>query len=127
MNEPRETANADIHQTISGLVGDIASGRAEETRSFAQKNSQGEFFCAKEKSVPCCRRRFCRSPGETPGLMNDRVTSVNYEPAHPVQPKVTSSASRCATSAVRFFIGCFCSIMPRVSNRYLFPQTRHRQ
>jgi hypothetical protein len=46
------------------------------TPIFFQKNSQSEFFVKKEKSVPCCRRRFCRSPGETPGLMNDRVTPV---------------------------------------------------
>jgi hypothetical protein len=30
MSEHRETANAAIHQVISVLVGDIASGRAEE-------------------------------------------------------------------------------------------------
>jgi hypothetical protein len=35
-------------------------------------------FCEKDQKVPCCRRRFCRSPGETPGLMNHRVTRVNY-------------------------------------------------
>jgi hypothetical protein len=35
-----------------------------------------QHFCEKEKSVPCCRRRFCRSPGKTPSLMNDRVTPV---------------------------------------------------
>ncbi len=33
-------------------------------------------FCEKDQNVPCCRRRFCRSPGETPGLMNHRVTPV---------------------------------------------------
>jgi len=49
MSEHRETANAAMQQTIPGLVGDIASGRAEETRSFSQKNSRCEFFCEKEK------------------------------------------------------------------------------
>jgi hypothetical protein len=34
------------------------------------------LFPEKDKKVPCCRRRFCRSPGETPGLMNDCVTPV---------------------------------------------------
>jgi hypothetical protein len=34
-------------------------------------------FYEKEIKVPCCRRRFCRSPGETPGLINDRVSPVN--------------------------------------------------
>jgi hypothetical protein len=38
-------------------VGDIASGREEKTRSFSQKNSRREFFCEKDKKVPCCRRR----------------------------------------------------------------------
>jgi hypothetical protein len=42
-------ANADVQQTIPGLTGDIASGRAEDSRSFSQKNSQREFFCEKEK------------------------------------------------------------------------------
>ncbi|MFP4437687.1 MAG: hypothetical protein ACLFVO_10590 [Chloroflexaceae bacterium] len=38
MSETREPANADLPEAISGLVGDIASGR--------------------KKSVPCCRRRI---------------------------------------------------------------------
>jgi hypothetical protein len=49
MSEIRETAHADMHQAIPGLVADIASGRAEKTRSFSQKNSQSEFFCEKDK------------------------------------------------------------------------------
>jgi len=49
MSEPRETVNAAMQQTIPGLTGNIASGRAEDSRSFAQKNSLCEFFCAKEK------------------------------------------------------------------------------
>jgi hypothetical protein len=35
----------------------FASGRAEDSRSFSQKNSLCEFFCEKDKQVPCCRRR----------------------------------------------------------------------
>jgi hypothetical protein len=34
MSENRETANADMYQAISRLVGDIASGRAEQTILF---------------------------------------------------------------------------------------------
>jgi hypothetical protein len=49
MSETRETAHAGMQQAISGLVGDIASVRAEDTSSFAQKNSRCEFFCANEK------------------------------------------------------------------------------
>ncbi|MFP4438822.1 MAG: hypothetical protein ACLFVO_16390 [Chloroflexaceae bacterium] len=30
-------------------MGDIAFGRAEETRSFSQKNSQRDFFVKKDK------------------------------------------------------------------------------
>ncbi len=77
MSEIRETVNADIDQVIPHFVGDIASGRAEANSSFARKNSLSELFCEKEKSVPCCRQRFGRSPSEIPGLMNDRVTRVN--------------------------------------------------
>jgi len=35
MSEHRETANADLHQAIPGLVGDIASGSAEDPISFS--------------------------------------------------------------------------------------------
>jgi hypothetical protein len=59
MNETRETANADVYQAISRLVEDFACRRAK-----------------KDQNVPCCRRRFCRVPGETPGLMNHRVRPV---------------------------------------------------
>jgi hypothetical protein len=50
MNENRETTSADMDQVIPHLAEDSASGRVEEPRSFAQKNSQREFFCAKEKT-----------------------------------------------------------------------------
>jgi len=39
MSEHRETANAAMDLAISRLMGDIASGRAKETRSFSQKFS----------------------------------------------------------------------------------------
>jgi hypothetical protein len=42
----------------------FASGRAEDSRSFAQKNSQGEFFCAKDKKstmLPQANRVFIGS------------------------------------------------------------------
>jgi hypothetical protein len=48
MNETRETANADRYPAIPRLAEDSAAGRAEETRSFSQKNSRCEFFCEKE-------------------------------------------------------------------------------
>jgi hypothetical protein len=76
MSETRETVNAAMHQAMPGLVADIVSGRVEDSRSCSQKNSQREFFCEQETNVPCCRRRICRSPGETPGLMNHRVSRV---------------------------------------------------
>jgi len=37
MSETRETVNADMHQVIPGLTGDIASGRAEDSGSCSQK------------------------------------------------------------------------------------------
>jgi len=37
MNENRETTSADMYPAIPHLAGDIAAGRAEETRSFSQK------------------------------------------------------------------------------------------
>jgi len=36
MSEHRETANADMHQAIPRLVGNIASGRAEDSFSCSQ-------------------------------------------------------------------------------------------
>ncbi len=86
MSETRETVNADAGS------GDPASGGGYRLRqggrfhSFSQKKSHCEFFCEKGKKAPCCRRRFCHSPGEMPGLMNDRVSRVNnttYAVAHP--------------------------------------------
>jgi hypothetical protein len=51
MSEHRETASADIHQAISGLVGDIASGRVEELRSFSRKfGSPSQIFVKKKKT-----------------------------------------------------------------------------
>ncbi|MFP4438590.1 MAG: hypothetical protein ACLFVO_15205 [Chloroflexaceae bacterium] len=36
MSETRETANADMYPAIPGLVGNIASGRVEDSISFSQ-------------------------------------------------------------------------------------------
>jgi hypothetical protein len=66
MSETRETANADMHQAIPGLVADIApfdyaQGRLRQggrSHSFSQKNSLSEFFVKKINRVPCCRRRI---------------------------------------------------------------------
>jgi hypothetical protein len=49
MSEPRETTNVDMYPAIPRLAEDSTSGRAEEARSFSQKNSLSEFFCEKEK------------------------------------------------------------------------------
>jgi hypothetical protein len=65
-----------MDQAIPRLVGDIASSRAEDIVSFAQKHSQRECFCAKEKSVPRCRRRLHRYREETARLNAHRVTPV---------------------------------------------------
>jgi hypothetical protein len=71
MSEKRETANAAMYPAIPCLTGNIASGTVEETRSFAQKNSRCEFFCAKEKTYHAAagetgfhrvNARFARSP-----------------------------------------------------------------
>jgi hypothetical protein len=59
---------------------DDAQGRLRQGGrfySFSQKCcTECNIFVKKIKSVPCCRRRCCRSPGETPSLMNHRVTPV---------------------------------------------------
>ncbi len=44
---------------------------------LAKKCTTCIFLQERKKGVPCCRRRFCRSPGETPGLHSNRVTRVN--------------------------------------------------
>jgi hypothetical protein len=66
----------DTRYAVAHPKGNVASGRAEEIRSFAQKNSQREFFCAKEKSVLCCRRRIWLPSGEMSRLNAHRVTPV---------------------------------------------------
>jgi len=44
MSEHREAASADMYQAIPGLVGDIASGRAEADILFHEKLAQGANF-----------------------------------------------------------------------------------
>jgi hypothetical protein len=86
MNEPRETANADVYQAIARSVKDIApfddaQGRLWQggmEHSFPEKVARRATFSGKDKKVPCCRRRICRSLGETSGLNADRVRRVNY-------------------------------------------------
>jgi hypothetical protein len=89
MSEKRETATADRYQTISRLAGVIASGRAEDIVSFSRNfgSSSQNFVKRKDQQVPCCRRRIGFSPGETPGLMNHRVSPVknrSYAVVHSV-------------------------------------------
>jgi len=57
MSEHCETANTNMYPAIPCLAGDIASGRAEETRSFPQKIYVVNFLW-KRINVPCCRRRI---------------------------------------------------------------------
>ncbi|MFP4440222.1 MAG: hypothetical protein ACLFVO_23555 [Chloroflexaceae bacterium] len=51
MREHRATATAAMDQVILRLVGDIASGRAEENRSFAQKNHVVNFLCKRKRNT----------------------------------------------------------------------------
>jgi hypothetical protein len=45
---------------------------------FSQKfGSVSQIFVKKIKKVPCYRRRFCRSPGETSGLNVHRISPVS--------------------------------------------------
>jgi hypothetical protein len=84
ISEKHEPAGAAMYQAILRLAGDIApfdyaQGRLRQCGRFSiffTKNSLCEFFCEKETKVPCSRRRFCRSPGETSGLHVNRVTCV---------------------------------------------------
>ncbi|MFP4439586.1 MAG: hypothetical protein ACLFVO_20275 [Chloroflexaceae bacterium] len=49
MSEHRKTANAAMDQTLPHLAGDIASGRAEEIRSFSQKFTLWIFSVKKKR------------------------------------------------------------------------------
>jgi len=64
MSENRESANAAMDQAIPRLAGERASGRAEKTRSFSQKNSRCEFFCEKEKSTMLPQAHRAVHPGK---------------------------------------------------------------
>jgi len=77
VSETRETANADMHQAIPGLVADIASGRVEDSRSFSQKHSQRECFCEKDQKstmLPQANRPSGLAPGRN---QRHRVSPVN--------------------------------------------------
>jgi hypothetical protein len=77
MSATRETANADMDQVIPRLVGDIASGRAEEVIFFTKMLHRVQHFCEKREKVPCCRRRIRIPSGETSSLLTHRVNPVN--------------------------------------------------
>jgi len=49
MSEHCETANTNMYPAIPCLAGDIASGRAEETRPSSQK-IYNVIFCEKDRS-----------------------------------------------------------------------------
>jgi hypothetical protein len=52
MSENREPANNDVYQAIPRLAGDIASGRAEDSRSFSRNcGSPSHNFVKKDKTV----------------------------------------------------------------------------
>ncbi|MFP4440437.1 MAG: hypothetical protein ACLFVO_24645 [Chloroflexaceae bacterium] len=76
MSEKHEPAGAAMDQAIRRLAGDIASGRAENPRSFSQKNSRCEFFCEKDQNVPRCRRRIGPFVPADAWFGTDRVTPV---------------------------------------------------
>jgi hypothetical protein len=73
MSENHEPAGVAMYQTIPRLTGDIASVRAEASRSFSQKNSLCEFFCEKDKNstmLPQANRAF--GSGTRPELAGPR-------------------------------------------------------
>ncbi|MFP4436305.1 MAG: hypothetical protein ACLFVO_03585 [Chloroflexaceae bacterium] len=49
MNAHRVTPVNNTTYAVTDPAEHFVSGRAKETRSFAQKNSLSEFFCAKDK------------------------------------------------------------------------------
>jgi hypothetical protein len=76
----RVTCVINTSYAVTNPKGNFASGRAEQTGSFSRNfGSKSQNFVKKIDQVPRCRRRVCRSPGETPGLHVNRVTRViNY-------------------------------------------------
>jgi hypothetical protein len=62
---------------VTNPEGNLASGRAEDPKSFSQKiYRQCKFFVKKDKSVPCCRRRSRLSRQSVSHLNTCRVTRV---------------------------------------------------
>jgi hypothetical protein len=83
-----------------------------------------QHFCEQEKSVPCCRRRFYRSPGETPGLMNQRVSPVIEISMLAWQPAATWCPRRirvCAIALPEPQSGPVCQSMPDRTERLVLP------
>jgi hypothetical protein len=76
MNETRETAHADAYPTIPPLAGVSPPAARKKPDLCHKKIHVVNFFVTKINSVPCCRRRICRSPGETSGLHAHRVRPV---------------------------------------------------
>jgi hypothetical protein len=68
MSEQRETTNTDMDQAIPRLAGDIAPGRAENSRSFSQTNSRCEFVCEKEKAYHAAAGESGHLSRQMPGL-----------------------------------------------------------
>jgi hypothetical protein len=54
-----------------------ASGWAEETRPFSQKNSRCEFFVKKKKAYHAAAGESGHHRAQTPSLQTHRVTRVN--------------------------------------------------
>jgi hypothetical protein len=76
MSENRETTSADRYQASRMWRGyRLRQGRRNQI-FFTKHFHKVKMFCEEDKNAPCCRRRFCRSPGETSGLMNHRVTRL---------------------------------------------------
>ena len=110
MSEKRETATADRYQTIPRLAGVIASGRAEDSLSCSHTICTLCKWCVnKKQNVPCCRRRFGCSSGQTPGLNAHRVTPVNYT-SYAVGIQIRHICSqRLASPAAAWYCFSFCT------------------
>jgi hypothetical protein len=75
--DPPRNSVMDTRYAVTNLKGNSASGMAEQTRACSRNvGSSSQHFVNKLDQVPCCRRRFCRVPSETPGLNTHRVTRV---------------------------------------------------
>jgi hypothetical protein len=78
-----------------------AAGRAEETGFFPKKCTQSTFLGKRINKYHSCRRRFCRSSGETLDLDSHRVPRVIY-PTYAVPDQAGHSASGRAEDIMLF-------------------------